>query len=139
MNDLTPDKDLNFFLALTIHYLHVLSARLYATSKTGSILSLFSNRWDPVIFAILQGRKKVGCCFLSKQSPKVFQIDAIGVIPSIQDQTMIDLIEKLIDRIRAYGGSRIVFSLETMEVTRLLKACGFRPVFLDHYLYFEIQ
>lgn len=123
---------------LAIHVVHILHARLNAFSKTGSVLSLFQRWWDPIILEILAKGKLIGCCFMARQSGKVFQINVIVTV-ELEQRKWAEIRTTVMEYVKKLDGTRIIAISSIEEMTDLLKKFGFRMAFLDDVLYLDLS
>lgn len=125
--------------ALSVHVAHIIFARLQVVARTSSVQALFQSQWDPIIFDVLTEGRRIGFCFLSRQSAAVFQIDVIGIAePHLRRRVMSELVSELKKHVRILGATRIIVRADTEEMMNLLKKCGFRSAFLDDVLYSDL-
>lgn len=130
---------LNFQRVLMVHVINTLLARFSAVGRTGSILALFQNQWNPLILEVFAEDTLIGCIFLNRQSANVFQIDVISSIKPKQEEWIhCEVFLALKQYIKKLGAKRIIIRSIEENMKQTLQLCGFEPAYYDSVLFIDL-
>jgi GNAT superfamily N-acetyltransferase len=131
---------LTLIRAIAIHLLHVSLGRLTYAHDRADPWSVLSGRGDMKPFLIMRGSEPVGCCFLLRHTPEVWELGIIGVTSSMKKK---GIGSKAVEEVKRYASSRgarriVVRASGIRSATAFFLGCGFKKAYAETHLTLDL-